>query len=373
MSIVIRPHSAEHVEAVIRFNRRLMAAGTPDWMQIDVGPEASWLPRQNGEKLYNEIFLALENDEVRGAYVLKHQEFSFGGNQSRSIGYYHHPISEGMTNKTYATVGALMIRDALRRQPFLYALGMDGYDKPLPRMLKLLGWKDYLVPFYFRVVRPFRFLRQMEALRESGRNRYLMDFAAFSGTGWVGIKAIQAFRALRAVSASAYSASEVPAFSDWADDVWNSAKDSYAMAAIRSSEVLKKLYPPSQSHFTRLQVARDGEILGWAVVAERGPKPRFGNMRVGSVVDCFATPENAPAVVQAATEVLQGSGFDMIVTNQSCAKWGQAFERAGFLKGPSNFVFAASPQLLDLLSPFDTAKIQTHLTRGDGDGLPRSF
>jgi hypothetical protein len=372
MSIVIRPHSAEYVGAVIRFNRRLIAARTPDWMQIDVGPEATWLPKQNGEKLYNEIFLALENNEVRGAYVLKHQEFSFDGNQFRSIGYYHHPISEGMINKTYATVGALMIRDALRRQPLLYALGMDGYDKPLPRMLKLLGWKDYLIPFYFRVVHPFRFLRQMEALRESGRNRYLMDFAAFSGTGWVGIKTIQAFRALRA-GVAAYSLTEVPAFSDWADEVWKSAKGSYAMAAIRDSEVLKKLYSPSQTHFTRVQVVRDGEILGWAVVAERGLRPRFGNMRVGSVVDCFAAPENAPAVVQAATEVLQGSGFDMIVTNQSNAIWGQAFERAGFLKGPSNFVFAISPQLSELLSPFDTAKTQTHFTRGDGDGLPRSF
>jgi hypothetical protein len=91
------------------------------------------------------------------------------------------------------------------------------------------------------------------------------------------------------------------------------------------------------------------------------------------VVDCFAAPENAPAVVQAATEVLQGAGFDMIVTNQSNATWGQALERAGFLKGPSNFVFATSPQLSELLSPFETAKVQTHLTRGDGDGLPRSF
>lgn len=373
MPIVIRPHSVEHVEAVVRFNRRLMAAGAADWMQIEAGPEPSWLPKRSGQKLYNEIFLALENDEVRGGYVLKHQEFSFRGGAVRSIGYYHHPISEGMINKAYATVGALMIRDALRREPLLYALGMDGYDKPLPKMLKLLGWKDYLVPFYFRVLRPFRFLRQMETLRRSGRNRVLMDVAAFSGAGWIGIKALDRLRTLRGGSVGSCTSSEVPSFGEWADDVWNDAKDSYSMTATRNSEVLKQLYPPSQTQFTRLQVASNGAIVGWSVVAARGPKPRFGNMRVASVVDCFAGPENAPAVVRAATEALQHSHFDMVVTNQSNAEWGRAFERAGFFKGPSNFVFAASPQLSQLLSPFDEAKEHTHFTRGDGDGLPNSF
>lgn len=373
MPIVIRPHSAEHVEAVIRFNRRLMAAKAPDWMQIEVGPEASWLPKMSGQKLYNEIFLALEKEEVRGAYVLKHQEFSFGGNQVRSIGYYHHPISEGLIDKKYASVGALMIRDALRKQPMLYALGMDGYDKPLPQMLKLLGWKDYLVPFYFRVLRPFRFLRQMQALRESKHKRFLMDVAAFTGIGWIGIKVFHKLRALRGPGVASCSVNKVPVFGEWTDDVWMGAKQFYSMTAVRNSDVLKKLYPPTQSQFARLQVVRNGATLGWAVIAERIPKPRFGNMRVGSVVDCFAAPENALTVVDAATKALQALDFDMIVTNQSNASWCRAFERSGFLKGPSNFVFATSPQLSELLSPFDVTKSQTHFTRGDGDGLPRSF
>lgn len=373
MPIVIRPHSAEYVDAVIRFNRRLMAGGAVDWMQIDVGPAPSWLPKRNGHPLYNEIFLALDGHEVRGAYVLKHQEFSFGGEKVRSVGYYHHPISEGTINKAYARVGALMIRDALGRQPLLYALGMDGYDKPLPQMLKLLGWKDYLVPFYFRVLRPFRFLRHMEALRENGSKRLALDLAAFTGAGWVATKALDGFRALRNGHLARGSSSEVPAFDLWTDDVWEGAKRSYSMTAVRNSEVLKKLYPTSQGHFTRLQVLRDGAVLGWAVVAERLRKPRFGSLRVASVVDCFARPENAPAIVRAATAALAEEGFDMIVTNQSHADWGAAFERAGYWRGPSNFVFATSPGLSELLSPFDAHKIHTHFTRGDGDGLPHSF
>ena len=45
-----------------------------------------------------------------------------------------------------------------------------------------------------------------------------------------------------------------------------------------------------------------------------------------------------------------------------------ALERAGFLRGPSNFIFAASKNLAKLLEPFDSAKDEIHINRGDGDG-----
>lgn len=372
MGILIRPHSFGYTEAVLRFNQRLKAGGAADWMQAECNPEAKWLPKRDGESLFNETFLALENDEVRGAYVLKHQDFAFGGDEVRSIGYYHHPISEGTINKAYATVGAVMIRDALRRQPMLYALGMDGCDKPLPQMLRLLGWKSWLVPFYFLVLHPFRFLRQMEALRENSRHRLLTDLAAFSGLGWLGIKAAHTVCGMRARTAT-YNATIVPTFENWTNNVWQRGKSQYSMTAVRDSTLLKTLYPPSETHFIRLQVDRNGAAVGWAVVAERGLRPRFGNLRVGSVVDCFAAPEDAPMVAHAATNALKQNAFDMLVTNQSNAAWGKAFEHCGFLKGPSNFLFAASPQLSELLKPFDLLKVQTHFTRGDGDGLPRSF
>jgi len=372
MGISIRPHSAEYAGAVLRFNQRLNAGGAEDWMQAEPQPEARWLPKKEGESLYNETFLAVENDEVRGSYVLKHQNFSFGGNQIHSIGYYHHPVSEGTIDKTYAPVGALMIRDAIRRQPMLYALGMDGPGKPLPQMLKLLGWKIWLVPFYFLVLRPFRFLRQMEIIRENARNRLLADLAAFSGFGYLGINAAHALRRMRRAAAT-YSVKCVPVFENWTNDVWHSGKIQYSMVAVRDSSVLKKLYPASEQHFTRLQVFRNDRVVGWAVIAQRGPKPRFGNLRVGSVVDCFAAPEDASLIAHAAADALKERGFDMLVTNQSNTAWGKAFKHCGFFEGPSNFLFAASPQLSRLLDPFDRTKVQTHFTRGDGDGLPRSF
>jgi hypothetical protein len=39
----------------------------------------------------------------------------------------------------------------------------------------------------------------------------------------------------------------------------------------------------------------------------------YGNLRVGSIVDCLALPEQAFGVVRAATQVLEARGVGLIV------------------------------------------------------------
>jgi hypothetical protein len=101
-----------------------------------------WLPRTAESRIYNEFFVAVDDGIVRGGYALKTQDFFFPDGQIRSIGYYHHPLSEGIVNKSHAMVGTLLLRDAMQRAPLLYCLGMGGYDRPLPQMLIRLGWAD---------------------------------------------------------------------------------------------------------------------------------------------------------------------------------------------------------------------------------------
>jgi hypothetical protein len=96
-------------------------------------------------------------------------------------------------------------------------------------------------------------------------------------------------------------------------------------------------------------------------------------MKVGSIVDCWSAPDHAAAVVRAAVQTLEGRGMDLIVSNQSHAAWCRAFESAGFLQGESNFIFAASKKLSELLRPFEETKSRLHFTRADGDGLPANF
>ena len=73
----------------------------------------------------------------------------------------------------------------------------------------------------------------------------------------------------------------------------------------------------------------------------------------GSIVDCLALPEDAFGVVRG-HQVLEVRGVELIVSNQSHAAWCEALECAGFLRGPSNFRFAASRELTKLLEPFPT-------------------
>ena len=128
-----------------------------------------------------------------------------------------------------------------------------------------------------------------------------------------------------------------------------------------------------ETHLTRIVMKCNGTAIGWAVVGERRKDTKYGNMRVGSVVDCFALPGELFSVVRCATQTLERQGFDLILSNQSHPAWGEAFKNAGYLPGPSNFIFAASKKLAQLLAPFEEVRAKMHLTRADGDGLPGNF
>jgi len=378
MAIVIQPYRPEHEAAVAEFNQRLRLAGEDENMAFYGSAQPRWLARTAESRIYNEFFVSVDDGIVRGGYALKSQEFFFPDGQIRSIGYYHHPLSEGIVNKAHAIVGTLLLRDAMQRAPLLYCLGMDGYDHPLPRMLVRLGWAHCLVPFFFRIVNPSRFLRNMQTLRLSPSRKFLLDLAAYSGAGWAGSKLFQGYRALVAPRSPAVECRQVAGFetADVAESLqslWEQARQTCSFTAVRDAEALRTLYPPEQTHLTRLVVKRDDSAIGWAVVGERRKDAKYGQMRVGSVVDCFALPGELFSVVRCATQTLERQGFDLILSNQSHRAWGEAFKAAGYLPGPSNFIFAASNKLTELLAPFEEARPRMHLTRADGDGLPGNF
>ncbi len=365
MSLAIQPYSAEHVPAVRAFNRRLRDGGETAF-QFPEADIPEWLPHQNGRRIFQEMFVAASGPQVHGGYILKHQDFSFRG-AVRSIGYYHLPLSEGLVDKRHSLLGAQLLLDALRRQPVLYALGMGGFDRPLPRMLVKAGWKLSAVPFYFKVLRPFRFLRNIRALRTTPLRRLALDAAAYSGLGAAGLRLL----ASRPAAPGAAPPEVVRSFGPWADDLWQRCHPLYAMAGSRDAATLRILYPADNPRFINIMV-RGGAAapLGWAVLLDTPMQDHlyFGNLRLGAIADCFAAPGDAPAVAAAAASFLESVGVDLIVSNQSHQAWGAALRRAGFRAGPSNFIFAASKKLAASLDPWDAALPEIHLTRGDGDG-----
>src|SRR5579862_8119086 len=128
MAVRIEPYGPEHSAAVKAFNQRLQAGGAPSDYLFSESPVSAWLPKTPDAPVFNEFFLAVEDDVVRGAYALKYQEFSLRG-EMRPVVFYHHPFSEGIVDKKYTQVGLQMLMHATRAHPVMYALGMGGYDR----------------------------------------------------------------------------------------------------------------------------------------------------------------------------------------------------------------------------------------------------
>jgi hypothetical protein len=242
MPLRILPYAPEAVPAVREFNQRLLAGGAVADRQFPETPHPGWMPGM-------ELFLATDDNVVRGGYILRRQNFSIAG-ATVPAAHYRLPLSEGVVNRAYAMLGLRMVRDALSREPRLYAMGMGGWDKPLPQMLKRLGWTMCAVPFHFKVVRPFRFLRHIRALRTSPLRSAALDAAAFTGAGWLGMKALGLARRL---PPSPFDLA--PAFAPWADEVWERSHPAYALLAQRDAATLDHLYQPSDTRFLCLRAS----------------------------------------------------------------------------------------------------------------------
>jgi hypothetical protein len=368
MTIRIRPFTEELIPGVVAFNQRLKSAGIK--YQFPEHHEPSWLPKLNGRKVYQELFVAVENEkDVRGAFALKHQEFSLNG-EIVSLGTLLLPISEGIVNKTYASTGVQILLNAFERKSLFYALGIGSYQEPLAVILMKLGWTVATVPFFYRVQRPFRFFRKMTYLRSTRLKRALRDLLAWSGAGWIAVTLINVLGSKWSSNGPPLQAEVIEEFGSWVDPLWDTCKQDYVLCAVRDSATLKALYPRSEERFIRLKVSQNGKEIGWAVLLDTQMKGAkyFGTLRVGSVVDCMALRKDAYLVIRAAAQQLRLLGVDIIVSNQLDASWGMALKNCGFLSGPSNFLFAASKKLVERLQPFPERLTSIHMTRGDGDG-----
>jgi len=367
MNVLIEPFSADRITQLQAFNRRMLAGGLALEMAF---PEEMEFPVK-GAPIWQESFLAVESESVHGAYYFTHERYALDG-EACWIAHYRHPISEVVIDKSYKGLGSLLLHDAERREPLLYAT-VGGAGNPNLRRLRAEGWKDVLIPFCFRVVRPAVFLSNLAYLRKTFLRRLACDVAARTGFGWLGIKAAQAVRAQKWSRPTDYSAKLVPEFGPWAEELWDVNQPRYRYAAVRDRATLNLRYPPENARFQRLVIADDKAVAGWAVLLDKRMKGNayFGDMHVGTIVDFLAAPGRELAVVNAAAAQLEATGVDILVSNQSSAAWLDAFRKAGFLFGPSNYYLAFSPELTRRLYPLAENMKKFHVNRGDGAGISR--
>lgn len=360
-------YSAAHRGAVERMNAKLAAAGSP-W-QFPTDQERPAAPERL--PVWTESIVALDEDEVYGGYLLKHQQFFVRG-RAIEVGDMQLPLSLGHVDDRFSNVSVALLFDVIRRSPLLYGLGFGSERNEFAKLLTAARWQHLTVPFYFDVKSPNEFARN---IRLPADKRVMQTALRVLGQLRLAAVALRA-RRLRGPSArggsraTPYAVREVPRFDDRADALFERHAPSYSFVGDRRYAALNCLYPEDQPKYIRLVVTKDGDMVGWSVVLDTRMHDHnyFGNLRVGSLADCFGAPEDAPAIIAAADEFLTRRGVDIVVSNQLHPSWCAALRKIGYEEGPSNFFFYFSQSLADELGKVAGWEEHAHLNRGDGEG-----
>jgi hypothetical protein len=364
VTVGIAPATDADIAAIRAFNARLSVASAG--FELPEAPRSLGVPREDGAPVWHEIYVAREGSDVRGGYALKRELMNTGDGQFE-IWNLQIPLSEGIVNKAYATLGIRLVQDAAAKHSHLYCLGMGSLQRPLPQLLKRFKWTVEEVPFRFRVLRANGFLRNIEFMRANPKRRVALDFARFTGTGALGVVA---WRMRARVAAPGYpagfEAGDVASFGDDADTVFAAHAAKYGAVIDRSAAALNVRFPSYDKRLIRMVLRIGGQIIGWLVLtrSQLNGHKQFGNMRLGCIVDGLCDPKHADVLIRLATRRLDEEGVHLVVSNQTHTAWLEGLRRNGFMSGPSNFILARSPALAASTPSME----QYHINRGDGDG-----
>jgi hypothetical protein len=361
MALIIREILPSDAGMVREFNARLAAAGVTFALPAHIG---ELLQRQGGTQIpYQTEYVLTDGSAVHGGYILKHEQM-FADGSGFDVGNYQLPLSEGIVDRRYAMVGLQLIRNALERQPRLYCLGMGSAGRPLPQLLKRLGWSVAPVPFFFRIEHAGAFAREIRWLRRKPVARWALDACRYTGVLAATVALGRARRRLSGAPADIEWV-EVPDLPAEVDALFEDVRSQYGLLCDRRAAAMQgKL--PRDNKLSRCLLYRGGVLRGWAVLSQSSLQGhlQFGNMSLGCIVDGMAAPGDVDALVHAASARLQSSGCDLQVSNQTHPAWIAALRRHGFYGGPSNFILALSPALIAAKG----AGSLLHFTRADGDG-----
>ena len=366
MAYLIRESNQNDNNIIHDFNKELESHGFNFSLPVPISKNLN----TNNFILKNSFILIENKIAVRAGYTLKCQWFKVNDTLLR-IGYYYQPVSAGLFNKKYNICGVMLLNDAQKKYPNLFSLGMGGYSEPLPKLLKSLNWKLQKVPFFFKILNPNSFLKNIQYLKNTKLKSFFITVLLHSGLGWLSIKFIFQVLSLfnfRSKEKNSLNFKEMKAIDPDLDLVWENSKQFNSFVAVRNHEYLKILY--SDKRFIKLKFIDDNKIVGWSIslCTKLDNHKHFGHMRLGSIVDCLSLKGYEKSIISKTSEMLQKKGADLIVSNQSHIFWKNAFKMNSFIKGPSNFIFASSELLKDKVMKNIKLKDHMHLTRGDGEG-----
>jgi len=357
----------EETDAVLAFNERMRAANAPADFLLPDQPNNSHTLGTPPQAIDRTKFVVVDNDdEVHGGFLLMSQPGWLNGDIVE-VANYQAPLSEGSVDSRYDMVDMHMLRYVQKHWPLTFAVGMGGVDRPLPRLLQAAGWRLYAVPFLFHVVRASRVLSELRVLRQRPALRLAARAGAVTGAAAIGVAALQHRAWTSLVGARGVRLERVERWDDWADSVWERTRLLSIFSVVRDRATLESLYPLDDPKYLAYAARKDGGIVGWAVALNTAMREHhhFGNLQVATVLDIVALPGAEVALASHVQRELAAAGADLVVTNQTHERWVDAFRRAGFLTGPTNYLFAMSKLLSQSIGD---AVSRVHVTRGDGDG-----
>jgi hypothetical protein len=165
-----------------------------------------------------------------------------------------------------------------------------------------------------------------------------------------------------------------PDFGAWSDRIWEEHKAFYPFIGRRDARMLGHMYPVTAPGITRYRIERNGSDVGWLCTRALGftsdaCHPMFGGLKVGMIVDGVAHPDLSEAILAFGVRELARAGADIVVSNQLHPTWRQAMKSLLLAPAPSNFTFAYSKGMRQLLQT-SGAEAQMYINRGDCDGPP---
>ncbi len=361
MQYLIRENNSEDKDLIDNFNKELNNHG----FNFNLPQYNESLSNENNF-IFERRFILTENSNViRAGYNLKYQWFKVN-DEIIQLGYYYNPVTAGLFNKKYNVCGILLLNDANKKKHDLFSLGMGGYSEPLPKLLKAMSWKLEKVPFFFKVIHPYIFLKNFKYLKNTKLKSIVVEILTISGLGWLGIKFISFFHYIFNFSKKKkeLDVEEIKVIDRNFDELWEKVKDLSSFIAVRNSKYLNELY--SSERFIKLKFFHNNKLVGWSVAlcTKLNNHKQFGNMQLGSIIDCLSLKNYEFEIINKTTEILKEKGSNLIVSNQTHVFWQNAFKKNIFIRGISNFIFASSKSLSNKIK---TNKFM-HITRGDGDG-----
>ncbi|MFL6447997.1 MAG: hypothetical protein ACJ746_09955 [Bryobacteraceae bacterium] len=360
MPLTFVPNSPEYAAAIADFNRRLQERKAPTSFLL-----SEELMREESKcSIRRQQFLATDSNGVRGGVIELDQPGWLNGEPVRALNY-QSPLSEGIADSRYAAVGLAIVKFMQSRSPAAYIVGMGSASNPLPRLLKAAGWTLKDIPFLYRVHKAGSFFAELRPLRSSFPKRMAANIARWNGLG----AAVLALKQRSRVKPAARIRPEA-GWGDWADELWSRARQKCSFAVQRDRNSLEWMYPAHDPRTRIFLVEKGTDPVGFGVCFDTRMKNNryFGSMRIGSILDCVALDDYQADTAALVDRQLGLAGCDLVLVNHSHKDWSEAFERAGFSRGPSNYLLGMSKRLTEAVRSSPGGEDRMHITRGDGDG-----